>query len=197
MQSLYREQPGWLHAVPAWLKLAVLAAVGTGLFLTARPAILLPAAAVCGAIFLSLRPVGPGARRLVWSIAIAAALVAAFHALMGQPMQGLTSAARLLAMTLLGISLTLTTRHTELLEVFERLLSPLGRLGLRVDGVSLRLALMMRFIEHFFVQWKRLDDAHRVRTGRPGGWRLLAPLTIQMLLTARRVADTLQIRLGK
>jgi biotin transport system permease protein len=36
-----------------------------------------------------------------------------------------------------------------------------------------------------------------VRTGKPGGLRLLAPLTIQMLVAARRVADTLELRLGE
>lgn len=41
--------------------------------------------------------------------------------------------------------------------------------------MALQLGLMLRFIEHFFVQWKKLDDAWRLRTGRPGGWRLIAP----------------------
>ena len=54
---------------------------------------------------------------------------------------------------------------------------------------------MLRFAEQFFVQWQRLADAYRVRTGRSGGWRLLAPLTIHMLITARNVADALAIRL--
>jgi biotin transport system permease protein len=36
-----------------------------------------------------------------------------------------------------------------------------------------------------------------VRTGRPGGFRLLAPLTIQMLVSASRVADALQLRLDE
>jgi biotin transport system permease protein len=56
--------------------------------------------------------------------------------------------------------------------------------------------MMLRFTEHFFVVWKRLDDAHRVRTGKGGSLRLLAPLTIQMLQSAQRVADTLELRLG-
>ena len=97
----------------------------------------------------------------------------------------------------MGVALTLTTRYSDLLDVFERLLSPLTRFGVRVDRIALQLALMLRFVEHFFVLWKRLDDAHRVRTGQPGGLRLLAPLTMQMLVSAKRVADTLELRLGK
>jgi biotin transport system permease protein len=47
------------------------------------------------------------------------------------------------------------------------------------------------------VVWKRLDDAHRLRTGKPGGLSMLAPLTIHMLTSARRVADTLEMRMGE
>jgi biotin transport system permease protein len=82
-----------------------------------------------------------------------------------------------------------------LLSVLEYLLSPLKAVGVRTDRIAQQLGLMLRFTEHFFVVWKRLDDAHRVRTGKAGGLRLLAPLTIQMLLSARRVADALEMRL--
>lgn len=195
MQFLYRENTTWLHSIAASLKLLVLATVGTALFLTQHAGILVLAAAGSTGALLSLRPLGSGAIKLVRSIAIGALLVGVFHAVMGQAMAGLASASRLLAMAFLGIALTLSTRHSELLEVFERLLAPLALLGVRVDRINLLLALMMRFTEQFFVQWKRLDDAHRVRTGRPGGLRLIAPLTIQMLLAARRVGDSLQTRI--
>lgn len=195
MQYLYREDATWLHSIPASLKLLVLATLGTALFLTERAGILLPVAAGSAGLLLSLRPLGPGALKLARSIVLGALLVAAFHTAMGQPMVALASASRLLAMAFLGIALTLSARHSELLEVFERLLAPLALLGVRVDRVNLLLALMMRFTEQFLAQWKRLDDAHRVRTGRPGGLRLIAPLTIQMLLAARRVGDTLQTRI--
>ena len=112
-------------------------------------------------------------------------------------MVGMVSALRLFSASVLGISLTLTTRSKELLSVFEHLLSPLGRIGIRTERLALQLAMMLRFTEHFFVVWKRLNDAHRIRTGKAGGLRILAPLTIQMLISARRVADTLELRLGE
>ena len=64
------------------------------------------------------------------------------------------------------------------------------------ERLSLQLGLMLRFTEHFFIQWGKLDDAYRLRTGRGGGWRLVAPLAVHMLQTARRVADALFVRLG-
>jgi biotin transport system permease protein len=69
--------------------------------------------------------------------------------------------------------------------------------GVATDQLALQLALMLRFTEHFFMMWRRLDEAHRLRTGKSGGFKILAPLTIQMLLAARRVADALQLRLRR
>lgn len=197
MHSLYREQHTWLHRVPAGMKLLLLAVFSTAIFLTERLAVLLPAALCCTLLCLSLgRPVGV-ARKLWVSLAVVCVLLVGFHALMHQLLAGATSALRLWSTALMGTALTLTTRHSDLLAVMEWLLWPLTYFGVRVDRLALQLALMLRFIEHFFVLWQRLDDAHRVRTGHAGGWRLLAPLTIQMLQSASRVADTLEVRLNK
>jgi biotin transport system permease protein len=104
---------------------------------------------------------------------------------------------RLVCASSLGIALTVTTHPSQLLQVLERLLAPLAKLGFPSQRFALQLALMIRFIEHFFVQWQRLDEAHRLRTGKAGGLRLLAPLSIQMLQTAKRVGDALFARLGQ
>lgn len=196
MGSLYSEHRTWMHAVPAAVKLILLGVLGTFLFLTQSSTTLFLSAAACCAMFLSLGRACLAARKLIYSLVIAGLLVVALHTILGQAMLGVVSATRLLSAALLGISLTLTTRSNDLLHVFEQLLLPLQRLGIRTDRLALQLALMLRFTEHFFVQWRRLDDAHRVRTGKPGGVRILAPLTIQMLVSARRVADTLDVRLG-
>lgn len=195
MTSLYSEHRTWLHAVPAGFKLLAIALLGTALFLTDHLGVLGVGAAACALVFASLGRATRGVWRMVAALIVMALLVAAFHVALGRPAVGAVSALRLAGTSLLGVSLTVSTRYTEWLAVFERLLAPLGRLGLRVDRFSLQLALMLRFIDIFFVQWKRLDEAHRLRTGRAGGARLLAPLAIQMLLAARRVADTLRVRL--
>lgn len=196
MGSLYSEQRTWLHAMPAGWKLLALAVLGTLLFWLQHPLALLLTCAASSILLLTLGKALTLARKALQSMAVAAVLVLAFHTVLGQPLLGMGSAARLLTASSLGIALTLTTRHTDLLQVFETLLQPFKPLGLRPDRLALQVALMLRFTEHFFVQWQRLDDAYRVRTGRSGGWRLLAPLTIHMLESARRVADTLHLRLG-
>jgi biotin transport system permease protein len=197
MMSLYGEERSWLHAVPAGVKLLALALAGTALFVTARSDLLAPAALASIALFTSLGRATRGQRRLLPPLLAAILLVTAFHALMGQPWVGIASSLRLVSMVLLGLCVTASTRPTEFLDVIERLLQPLQRFGVRPQELALRVALMLRFIDQFFGLWQRLDDSHRLRTSRPGRLRLLAPLAIQLLLAARRVADALQVRIGK
>ena len=196
MGSLYSAHPTWLHGWRAGFKLAVLAVWGTAQFFTDSVAVLGVAAALCGLMFASLGQAALAARKLLVSVLIACVLIVGFHTYMGQPLVGVVSTLRLMSASLLGVALTITTAPSALLAVLEYVLQPLQKMGVRTARIALQLGLMLRFTEHFFVVWKRLDDAHRVRTGKAGGLRLLAPLTIQMLLSARRVADTLQVRLG-
>jgi biotin transport system permease protein len=194
MGSLYSEQHTWLHAVPAYIKLLALAVLGTGLFFTQALQPLAWATAVCVCVFASLGSAAQRSKPLLKGVLVASLLVAGFHLWMQHPAVAAITVMRLVSATLMGIALTLTTRHSDLLHVFEQVLSPFQRLGFKSDQLALQLALMLRFTEHFFVVWRRLDDAYRLRTGKAGGFKILAPLTIQMLIAARRVADTLHVR---
>ncbi len=196
MGSLYSEHLTWLHRWPAGAKLACMALLGTLLFLFNDPWPLAAAGLACALLWWSLGPATHKVRRLIRSVLVAAALVAGFHLWLGRPDVAAVSALRLACASTLGVALTVSTRPTDLLQVLDALLRHLARLGLRPERLSLQLALMLRFTEHFFVQWQKLDEAHRLRTGRPGGLRLIAPLTVQMLQAAQRVADALYARLG-
>jgi biotin transport system permease protein len=195
--TLYSERPTWLHRWPAGAKLLALSVFSTALFALRSPLTLVPAAAVAVAIYLSLGRIGgPAGRRPVVAALLAGLLLCGFHWTLGQAWVGAASALRLLGATCLGVSLTLTTRFDALLRVLERLFQPLQRRGLVSERLPMMLALMVRFTEHFFVQWQKLDDAYRLRTGRAGGVKILGPLCIQMLQTAQRVGDALEARLG-
>jgi biotin transport system permease protein len=197
MRSLYAEEPTWLRRLPAGAKLFVLSAGGTVLVVIQRPGILL---ALCGLALLTFVSLGrPAWRRLhlLGAMVIAAALIVGCHALLGSPMLGVVGALRLCTATLLALMLTLTTKFDDLLAILEVGLRPLQRFGLPVDRVALGIGLTLRFAENFHLQWQRLDDAYRLRAGRAGGLRLLAPLTICTLQTAERVADALAMRLGR
>lgn len=197
MGSLYSEQHTWLHAVPAYVKLLCLALLGTGLFFTDQLQMLSIASVCCIGIFLSLRKAATKTKPFLIGLVIACALIVAFHIYMQHPALAAITVMRLTSTSLMGLALTLTTRYSDLLHVFERVLSPLKHIGISSEQLALQIALMLRFTEHFFVLWRRLDDAHRLRTGKSGGFKILAPLTIQMLIAARRVADALHLRLRR
>ncbi|MFZ4285417.1 CbiQ family ECF transporter T component [Variovorax sp. HJSM1_2] len=197
MGSLYSERQTWLHRLPAGAKLAALALLTTLLFWLQDLRWLAGVALACTACWLSMGRAAMGARRPVVAALVASGLIIGFHAALGQPSVGVASGLRLLGACCLGACLTLSTRFQDLLSIFERLLRPLRRFGVDSDRLALMLALMLRFAEHFFVQWQRLDEAYRLRTGKSGGIKILAPLCIQMLLAARRVADALEARLGR
>jgi biotin transport system permease protein len=194
MGSLYSDHPTWLHGVLAGVKLAFLALLGAGVFFTQELSVLIGSAACCVLIFASLGKATTRAKPLLMGLLIASVLIGVFHLYMQQPMVAAVSVLRLLSTTLMGIALTLTTRYTDLLGVLEWLLAPLRWIGVQPERLSLQVALMLRFTENFFIVWRRLDDAHRLRTGKAGGFKILAPLTIHMLIAARRVADTLHVR---
>ena len=197
MGSLYSDILSWLHRCSAALKLALMAVLGTGLFLLQSPWLLGLATAACAVLWLSLGAANKPARRLLRSVIFAALLVAGFHVFMGNYALAAISSMRIVCASILGMALTVSTHPSDLVDVLEKLLRPLEKLGINTDSIALQLALMLRFTEHFFVQWKKLDDAYRVRTGRAGGLRLIAPLTIHMLQATRRVADAIWVRLGR
>ena len=197
MRSLYSEQPTWLHAMKAWVKLAILSACGTLLVGVTQPLHLAIACAVALLLFASLGRPAWRRVKVLRGMVIAGLLIVGFHWALGSTMLGVASALRIASAALLALMLTLTTRFEDLLAVLETVLHPLRRFGVPTERIALGLGLTLRFAENFYVQWQRLDDAYRVRAGHGGGLRLLAPLTIRTLQTAERVADALAARLGR
>ena len=195
MKSLYSDTPTWLHRVPPSIKLICLLLLSFTLFGVSRLDVLLVLSVWVLLIVASLGAAAQRVKPVLIGLLVVSALLMAFHSVLGQPEIGGVTVLRLFSATLLGWVLTLTTRTFDLLALFEKLLTPLRWLRIEPERLSLRLALMLRFVEHFFAIWQKLDQAHRLRTGQAGGFKILAPLTIQMLMAARRVADALYVRL--
>ena len=195
MKSLYSDTPTWLHRVPPSIKLICLLLLSFTLFGVSRLDVLLVLSVWVLLIVGSLGTAVQRVKPVLIGLLVVSALLMAFHSVLGQPEIGGVTVLRLFSATLLGWVLTLTTRTFDLLALFEKLLTPLRWLRIEPERLSLRLALMLRFVEHFFAIWQKLDQAHRLRTGQAGGFKILAPLTIQMLMAARRVADALYVRL--
>ncbi|MEY8565301.1 energy-coupling factor transporter transmembrane protein EcfT [Corynebacteriaceae bacterium 7-707] len=111
--------------------------------------------------------------------------------------QAVTMVLVLFAAVAAAITLTLTTRVSELMDTFDRLLAPTARLGVPVDQVSLALTLTIRLIPLQVQAVNEVLDARRARGSRSVGLSLTAfgvPVLVRTILRARAVADALRAR---
>nr|WP_250152518.1 energy-coupling factor transporter transmembrane component T [Ancylobacter radicis] len=185
-----------MHAIPAGWKLAALALIS----LVISPIESLP---VMGALILAVlalyASLGSAALRqlallrAMWPLF---AILLAFHWWNGDLIFGLVVLTRLLAMILLANAVTMTTRMDAMMDAVEPILRPLGWVGLSPRAVALMVAMMIRFIPLLFALWEALNESYRARTGKRGGWRLLAPFCIQTLRLSHHTAEALAARGG-
>ncbi|MBS7552354.1 energy-coupling factor transporter transmembrane protein EcfT [Ancylobacter dichloromethanicus] len=196
MISLYLPQRTWLHAVPAGWKLLALALIS----LIAAPLDSLPfMAALMVAVLALYVSLGKAALaqiallRPLWPLFL---ILLALHGWNGDILLGIVVLARILAMVLLANAVTMTTRMDAMMDAVEPLLGPLAWVGVAPRAVALAVALMIRLIPLLFALWEALNDSWRARTGKRGGWRLLAPFCIQTLRLSHHTAEALAARGG-
>ncbi|WP_158969377.1 energy-coupling factor transporter transmembrane component T family protein [Chachezhania sediminis] len=125
---------------------------------------------------------------------VIAALIAIFHAILGDPMQGVAVAGGLLSCIGAAMMLTRTTSPAELLDTVDRWLGGLGVPERPRRRLALAVALTLRFIPALSERAGRLTDAHRSRSPKRPGWRILPPLAIGALDEADRAAEALRAR---
>jgi biotin transport system permease protein len=195
MLSLYVPGSSPVHRVRAGLKLAVLAALGTGLF--AVPRIGVVAAALVGVLVAGLAVARLPARSLwaqvrpVWLL-----LVALFgvHLLVTDALTGTVTVLRLLTLVLAAAVVTATTRVTELVAVVEWLLRPLEVVGVRPARIGLVVAMTLRFIPVVAERAARIREAQAARGASGVRLGLLVPLLIQVLQLAHTLSEALDAR---
>lgn len=196
MISLYLPERTWLHGVPAGGKLLALALIS----LVAAPLDSLPVMAALLVVVLALyASLGKVALRQIallrplWPLFL---ILLAFHWWNGDLLAGLVVLTRILAMVLLANAVTMTTRMDAMMDAVEPLLAPLRLFGGSPRAVALAVAMMIRFVPLLFALWEALNDSWRARTGKRGGWRLLAPFCIQTLRLSHHTAEALAARGG-
>lgn len=90
--------------------------------------------------------------------------------------------------------LTLTTTHTEMLEAVDRILAPLGKLGLPVDTISLAISMTLRLIP---LQLATVHEVLDARKARGAGFSIVAfgvPVLVRSLRRATMLSDALIAR---
>lgn len=183
------------HRWRAGAKLALLCVFCTVLTLTDTPLVPL----LANGFLLSMAAIAGGwfTRAVLSDLkfpAVIAVLIAAWHIWMGTEQVGLTLAATLLACIAAATMLSRTTSPAEILSAVDTFL-----IGLRVPQkarrrLALAVALTIRFIPALNARGRLLIDAHRVRSPRRTGWRVLPPLALGALDEADKTAEALCVR---
>lgn len=184
-----------LHRLPAGFKLLALAAgiVVTAIVVT-TPFGATVALACAGAVFLAAG-VGPSrAWPLMRGPLVMVTIVFVFQLIVTDLSRAYVVCAVLLSSIALAVVVTLTTRTNDMLDALVRVLSPLKRLGVRVDLVAMAFALAIRAIPLIAEIAIQVDQARRARGLRPGPRILIVPVVLAALGTADGFADTLAAR---
>ncbi len=195
MLTLYRPGDGPLHRMPAGPKaLALLLVVLAVSFLPSTWWAAGVAAAVTVAAYLAsrlgLRELGRQVVGVRWVIVIT---------LTGQLLflsteAALANTSRVLAAILLAGLLVLTTRVTDLLDAFERMLSPLGRLGADPQRAALLLTVTLTTVPVLGRLASGVREAQRARGARAGIVTFVVPFLVVSLKHADELGEALTAR---
>ena len=187
----------WAHRLAAGPKLAAMALATTGLFALNTP---LPLAlAGLGTMLLyatgGLRfaSIGLALLRPLWPFVL---IVGLWHLYTDERQAGAVVLLRMGTAVALANFVTMTTRLSDMLAVFQQLLRPLQPLGLSPQRVALAMALVIRFIPVMLDRLAQISESWRARSPRRPRWRVLVPATLAALDDADRVAEALRARGG-
>ena len=187
----------WAHRVPAGAKLAGLALATMGLFALTSPLPLAAAAAGTVALFatggLRFARAGLGLLRPLWPFVL---IVGLWHLWTGDLAAGGTVLLRMLAAVALANFVTMTTRLSDMIAVFQWLARPLAPLGLPPQRLALAMALVIRFIPAILDRLTQITQSWSARSPRRPRWRVLVPATLAALDDADRAAEALRARGG-
>jgi biotin transport system permease protein len=194
--GLYRPGRSVIHRLaPEWKVLAVFAG-GTLLVLTQRLDVL-GLAAVCALLLHALA-------RIPWRVVFAqvrpmlpvVVLLGAVQWITSGPRTAVAVVVRLMTLILLAALATLTTRVSDMVQVAERALRPLERVGVSTAKVSLAISMALRFIPLLTQVVHDVREAQQARGLERNMFALAVPVLVRALHTADQVAEAIDARSG-
>ena len=185
----------WAHRLPAAAKLSALCLATVVLFALKSPACLGIAALAMAALTASGgRRFAQHALQMLRPLLAFVVVIALWH-LWLRDAAGLPIILRMLTAVAAANFVTMTTRLTDMIAVFERLLRPFARL-IPTRSLALAIALTIRFIPVMLTRATQISESWRARSPRRAGWRILPPITMAALDDADRLAEALRARGG-
>ncbi|HJU97389.1 MAG TPA: energy-coupling factor transporter transmembrane component T [Jiangellaceae bacterium] len=191
--NTYLPGRSWLHLVPASVKLTGLAVAMVALLLVDSPAGIAAALGVTVLLYLTVG-LARALPEQVWSLRWLVAALVVLQVLTAGWAAAVVVTGRVVVAVVLAGLVTLTTRVVDLLDVFERVLRPLRRLGVDSERVALVLALAIRAVPIVAGFAAEVRDAQQAR-GLHGSVRAYAvPLLVRTLRHADALGEALIAR---
>ena len=196
MLSISMVGNSWAHKMKIVHKMAMLAIASIVLFwvnswvilCVALLGVLVLYASVDGAVRKGAWLMKP----ILWIVGI----IWVFHAFRGEYLAGSVVCLRLLVLVGLANFVTLTSKLTDMIDLFLWLVSPLEYVGVRTGAIGLALGMVMRFTPVLIERAGQLLQSWRARGGKGASWRIILPLFITVVDDADRVAEALRARGG-
>lgn len=194
MLDLYVAGMSPLHRLaPIWKVLGLLLA-GTLMFATDRVSISAGLACLTLALYalagLGHQHILRQLRSVFWVFVLILLAQIAFNTWQ----MGLFVILRFAVLILLAGLLTLTTRSSEIIEGLEVGLSPLARLGLRTDRISLAISLTLRFIPVLATVVQEVREAQKTRGLERNLIAVAIPALIRTLRMSEEISDAIDAR---
>lgn len=193
--SVYVKRESPVHRMPAGPKLALVIGFIVLATILARtvPAAAGALALALGGYALARIPVRVALSQLLGAVPLLA-FIAVIQGLTGDWELGIMLFLQILACVIAATLLTLTTRVSDLMDTFDRLLAPLGKLGLPVATISLAMSLTLRLIPLQVQAVRDVLDARRARGATASATAFGVPVLIRTIRRSRAMSDALLAR---
>lgn len=193
--SVYVARDSAVHRMNPAVKMALVVGfiiAATILARTIPTAAIALAIALCGYLVAKIPP------RVIFAQLLGAvpllAFIAILQAITGDWRNGLMLFLQILACVVAATLLTLTTRVSDLMDTLDRLLAPLGKLGLPVATISLAISLTLRLIPLQVQAVRDVLDARKARGASASATAFGVPVLIRTIRRSRAMSDALLAR---
>lgn len=193
--SVYLKRDSPVHRLPALPKLGLVVGfilVATVFARTIPTAAVALAIALCGYAVARI-PLKVALSQLLGAVPLLA-FIAIIQGLTGNWELGIMLFLQILACVVAATLLTLTTRVSDLMDAFDRILAPLGKLGLPVSTISLAMSLTLRLIPLQVQAVREVLDARRARGASASVTAFGVPVIIRTIRRSRAMSDALLAR---
>lgn len=184
----------WLSRIPAGWKFGTLLAISISLYLISFWQVLLVLLLVSIATLVSARVDFKQLRMPLVTLAAILAVVLILLGIQTGWLNATIAVLRLLTMCIFAYSVSLTTSFDAMLELFQKVASPLRVLGANPAQIALALSMAIRFIPELKRVYLEVREAQHARGLGNNPLAVSVPLVIRSLKIADETAEALDAR---